>query len=76
MNSISMESDVSPITGGQITNEQKQSVTIIDNFASYCNSGNIDSAYNLLSIDCQKQMYPTRDDFKTVYDRFRFRFFR
>ena len=67
MNSISMESDVSPITGGQITNEQKQSVTVIDNFASYCNSGNIDSAYNLLSSDCQKQMYPTRDDFKTVY---------
>lgn len=67
MNSISMGSDVSPITGEQITNDQKNTVTVIDNFATYCNNGDIDSAYNLLSSDCKSQMYPTKDDFKTIY---------
>lgn len=31
MNSISMDSDKSPITGDQITNDQKNTVTVIDN---------------------------------------------
>ena len=51
MNSISMDSDKSPITGDQITNDQKNTVTVIDNFATYCNNGDIESAYNLLSSD-------------------------
>ena len=67
MNSISMGSDTSPITGDQITNDQKNTVTVIDNFATYCNNGDIDSAYNLLSSDCKDQMYQTKDYFKTIY---------
>ena len=67
MNSISMDSDTSPITGDQITNDQKNTVTVIDNFATYCNNGDIESAYNLLSSDCKEQMYQTKEDFKTIY---------
>ena len=67
MNSISMDSDTSPITGDQITNNQKNTVTVIDNFATYCNNGDIESAYNLLSSDCKEQMYQTKEDFKTIY---------
>lgn len=53
MNSISIASDTSPITGEQITNSQKNTVKLIDNFATYCNNGDIDSAYNLISSDCK-----------------------
>ena len=67
MNSISMDSDTSPITGDQITNNQKNTVTVIDNFATYCNNGDIESAYNLLSSDCKEQMYQTKEDFRTIY---------
>ena len=67
MNTVSIKSDTSPITGEQITSDQKKTITIIDNFATYCNNGDIDAAYDLLSSDCKEQMYPTKDDFKTVY---------
>lgn len=42
-------------------------MTVIDNFATYCNNGDIESAYNLLSSDCKEQMYQTKEDFKTIY---------
>ena len=67
MNSISIASDTSPITGEQITNSQKNTVKLIDNFATYCNNGDIDSAYNLISSDCKNQMYPSKENFKKTY---------
>lgn len=66
MNSISIASDTSPITGEQITNSQKNTVKLIDNFATYCNNGDIDSAYNLISSDCKNQMYPSKENFRKL----------
>lgn len=45
----------------------KKSINLIDQFFDYCNAGQIESAYNLLSLQCKKELYPTIEDFKTNY---------
>ena len=37
----------------------------IDDFVTYCNNKDYESAYNLLSSGCKSDGYPTIDDFKT-----------
>lgn len=48
-------------------NISKQSSNLIKEFFDYCNNGEIEEAYNLLSIDCKEELYPTIDEFKTKY---------
>lgn len=43
------------------------SENLIKKFFDYCNSGDIENAYNLLSSDCKEELYPTIDDFKQNY---------
>lgn len=40
---------------------------IIDQFIRYCNAGKIERAYNLLTDDCKKELFPTIDYFKKNY---------
>ncbi len=40
---------------------------LIKDFFDYCNSGEIENAYNLLSTDCKEELYSTLDDFKQRY---------
>ena len=40
---------------------------IIDQFIRYCNAGEIESAYNLLSDDCKNELYPNIGVFKKNY---------
>ena len=43
------------------------SIAVINNFFDYCNNGNIEKAYNLLSSDCKEELYPTIEEFKQRY---------
>ena len=45
----------------------EESVDLIDNFFKYCNSGQVENAYNLLSTECKNEIYPTINDFNTKY---------
>lgn len=58
-----------PAITGKIINEDisKKSTNIIDSFINYCNSGNTEYAYNLLSQDCKMELYPTIDKFINNY---------
>lgn len=42
-------------------------LNLISTFVNYCNNGKIEEAYNMLSSDCQSQMFPTKEDFKNIY---------
>ena len=67
LNTISIGTDTSPISGEKISNDQQQTLKVIDNFIAYCNSGNLSSAYELISSDCKNEMFKTEDDFKKIY---------
>jgi len=47
------------------TNEEN--TEIINNFVEYCNNGNVEEAYQLLSNNCKQKLYPTVNDFAEKY---------
>lgn len=66
LNSITMSSQRSAISGKNITSTQEE-VNVIDNFVSYCNAGKIEDAYNLLSDECKEEMYSNLGYFRDRY---------
>lgn len=66
LNSISLSSQKSAVTG-QKTIVNKEGITIIDSFISYCNSGNIQAAYNLLSNECKEEVFQNINRFQEIY---------
>ena len=66
LNSITLESDRSAVTGNRTTIDQS-GIEAIDKFVSFCNSGNIQEAYNLLSNECKEQLYNDQNSFKQLY---------
>ena len=66
LNSITLSSQKSAVTGRN-TKISKEGITIIDNFVSYCNSGNLQQAYNLLSNECKEEMFPNINSFQEIY---------
>lgn len=77
-NSISSRNDIfnqttykpsqSVITKQEVNeNEYKIQSNVIDTFFSYCNSANVQNAYNLLSDECKEEMFPTLEYFKENY---------
>lgn len=67
LNSIKLDDDKSVISGSQLTEGQIKATKVIDDFVLYCNEGQIDKAYSLVSDDCKKELYPTLEDFKKSY---------
>ena len=65
-NSISISSNKSVITG-QSKKIENDSVETIDKFISYCNSGKVQEAYNLLSNECKEVMYQKINNFIEAY---------
>ena len=45
----------------------KEAKKIIDNFVTYCNNGEIEEAYNLLSEECKEELFPDLETFKNNY---------
>lgn len=61
------------ISGGNIVKEkQEKNSNIINAFVEYCNNGEIEKAYNLLTQECKQQMYPNLNSFKNNYVQNRF----
>lgn len=56
------------IKGSDISEEQYQSdKNIVDKFLDYCNNGQVEEAYNLISASCKEKVYQTLDIFKKTY---------
>lgn len=70
INTSTYNPSYSVISGGTINKEVNQkATTIIDEFIEKCNEGKIDEAYNMLSTDCKKEVYPTLKDFEVYYKK-------
>lgn len=65
-NSVSISSNKSIVTGKSKTIDNNE-IDIIDKFISYCNSGNVQEAYNLLSNECKEVMYKEINIFNEAY---------
>lgn len=50
------------------TKYQSKIEEIINNFINACNDKDYDRAYNMLSTDCQENVYPNKDDFIEYVD--------
>lgn len=56
------------IEGASIPKEkQKENEKLVDEFFQYCNTRQIEKAYNLLTKDCQEALYPTLKRFEERY---------
>lgn len=66
-NTVELQEEKSIISGSNLTNNQKNSISVIDKFMEYCNNGDTSNAYNLLSTDCKEQLYPNINVFKETY---------
>ena len=66
-NNIGLESEKTAITGESISEKQKDEVKAIDQFFEYCNEGNVQEAYNLLTEDCKDEMYSSLQIFDEMY---------
>ena len=67
LNSIKIDDDKSVISGIDLTENQMKSTKVIDDFVMCCNEGRIEDAYELISEDCKKELYPILEDFKQSY---------
>ena len=47
--------------------QAKENTEIIDNFVQYCNNGEIQKAYDLLTDECKENLYPNVDRFNKNY---------
>lgn len=56
------------ISGKDITESAyEEDKNLINTFIDYCNNGNVEEAYNLLSSDCKEALYNTKEDFINYY---------
>lgn len=60
------QNSTSVVTGEKVQNI-KQDTEVIKEFVEYCNDGEIEKAYNMLTTDCKTRIYPSLEYFKTVY---------
>ena len=67
LNTVTMNSNRSAISGTTLPSSAKDKVKVIDKFIEYCNSGKIEEAYNLITDDCKKKHYPDLNDFNKTY---------
>lgn len=66
-------SDKSAVTGDGVSEKQlKNDSEIINKFLNYCNEGNLNEAYNILTDECKEEMYPTLNDFNNIYFKYTF----
>ncbi len=56
------------ISGDKVTNDEySEDNNLISKFVEYCNNGNEEEAYKLISDDCKNELYPTVELFKNRY---------
>lgn len=61
-------SNQSAVSGDTISSSKLQRDTdIIDKFFNFCNDGDNNSAYELITDECKEEMFPTIEDFINIY---------
>lgn len=60
------DANTSAITGEKVKNSMANT-EIIKQFVKYCNEGQVENAYNMLTDDCKECLYPSLERFKTMY---------
>lgn len=62
------DKNYSVISGDNVNKTKANSISnAIDSFIKYCNEGNTEYAYNMLSKDCKNILYKTKEDFEKKY---------
>jgi len=62
------EPNTSVITGEKVPkNDNKANLNVIKEFIEYCNNGQIDKAYNMLTNECKELIYPSLEYFNNNY---------
>ena len=58
-----------PVIEGDVLDKEnaEEIVSPIENFLEFCNGGNIEDAYSILSNDCKEKKFPTIEQFKDEY---------
>lgn len=51
------------------TDTLQRDTKVIDDFIKNCNNGNIEEAYDLLTVQCKEELFPTIEGFKNNYYR-------
>ena len=65
---VDIESTQSAVSGETVSTKKLKSATeIIGEFMDYCNQGNTEAAYDLLTDDCKEQMYNSLEAFNQAY---------
>ncbi len=63
-----LESTTSLIQGSGVSkNKLEKETAVIDTFIKYCNEGQVENAYNLLTDECKEEIFPSLDSFKNKY---------
>lgn len=58
----------SVITGETVKKEvNTENINIINSFIDFCNNGDVDKAYGILSNKCKEVLYPTLNEFENKY---------
>ena len=61
-------SNKSAVYGQNVSSKKiENDVDLINEFINYCNEGNINSAYELLTNNCKENMFPMVEDFNNIY---------
>lgn len=56
------------ISGSDVSKEQyKEDSNLVNKFLDFCNNGNVEEAYALISDECKEEKYPTIERFKQLY---------
>lgn len=56
------------ISGSDISEKEfEKEDDLVRSFVDFCNEGNVEEAYNLLTNECKEKLYPTIEKFKTNY---------
>ena len=66
-NNVRVDDKNSVLSGNEISSSQEEQIKIIDTFVDYCNKGDVESAYQLLTDECKQEMYPQLDNFINSY---------
>ena len=63
-NNNNIDYNYSIITGEEVN---KNVSNVVDEFIEFCNNGQIENAYEMLSEECKKNIYPSLEDFTKKY---------
>ncbi len=65
---VDLESTQSAVSGQTVSTDKLKSATsVIGQFMDFCNQGNIEEAYNLLTDECKEQLYNSLEAFEQAY---------